>query len=244
MKAVLPIFLVFLLSWTCAWGQSAESPLMGHVLSRDSLQPVPGAHVMNLSTHEGVSATETGFFRLPVHLNDTVVVSAVGFYSDTLTVSARPDALVDILLLPRTYELETFVFERGDLKAFKEKFLALDLPEEPKVNMTGVDRYEGPIKPVKPTILNPVSLIYSKFDKRAKQERKVRVLERQQNFERLLATKFNEELVQDVTGLEGDSLKDFMNYCRLEAEFVASATEYDLRLAISDCYQSFQATRN
>ncbi|MGB3618007.1 MAG: carboxypeptidase-like regulatory domain-containing protein [Catalinimonas sp.] len=216
----------------------------GRVRDATTLAPVPGAHVLNLTHRRGTATDTTGAFRLPARPADTLVVTALGYTSDTLAVPEGVDEW-EIDLQPTVYELESMVFERGDVARFKRDLLALDLPpeEEEGIKIAGVRRHidPGAAERGRPTLLSPASFLYDRLSKRAKEERKVAQLEREANFQRQIRKKFNERIVGDITGLEGEALTDFMNYCRPADEFLAQANAYEIHAEVLTCLRRYEA---
>jgi len=83
-KVAVCMLLVFLSSVFFAHAQQRKD-LEGRVFSKDG--DVAGTHVMNITTQKGTITKADGFFSIPVHLNDTLVFSAVQYKRKTVPVN-------------------------------------------------------------------------------------------------------------------------------------------------------------
>nr|WKN40279.1 carboxypeptidase-like regulatory domain-containing protein [Tunicatimonas sp. TK19036] len=216
--------------------------LSGNIVD-DQDQPLSFATVTNLTTQTGVISNEEGFFYLTFQRKDTIRISSVGYEPAVLYFGDTAQATnydLQIRMSDKTYELENVtVFAFKDEESFKRAVLDLkDIPDEsPKIVIPG--SYDGPRREPKSTPLNPVSYVFDRFSRRAKYERQAR--QAQQNYEhrKQLARKYNRDMVGEITGLTEGALDDFMIFCRFEEDFIERSSQYDLILAINQCYTDF-----
>lgn len=218
--------------------------LSGTLVDKES-EPVPYVTITNLSNNRGVVSDDEGFFYIRFDRQDTLELSAVGYQKYQIhlgdTATAHNYDLV-IRLSEKTYQLENVtVFAYKDEEAFKKAILALDeseLPKQtPKVKIPS--SYEGPGIEKRPSPVSPVSFLYDRFSKRAKYEREARKAEQEYEYQKILSKKYNRDLVGKITGLTDQDLDRFMLFCRFEDEFIARSNEYDIILAINQCYEDF-----
>jgi len=77
----------------CCWGNLTFSQVKGLVQGKDSLtlKPLTGAKIKLLHANSGAYTNEEGTFELilPKVLPDTIVISAVGYYNDTVIVTKK-----------------------------------------------------------------------------------------------------------------------------------------------------------
>ncbi|MBM3418049.1 MAG: TonB-dependent receptor [Bacteroidetes bacterium] len=77
----------------CCWSSITFSQVKGLVQGKDSftLKPLTGAKVKLLQANTGVYTNEEGTFELvlPKLLPDTIVISAIGYYNDTVIVTKK-----------------------------------------------------------------------------------------------------------------------------------------------------------
>lgn len=121
----------FLSNKVSAQSKNRVIQLSGVVLSNDSINPLPGAHIYVPAAGRGTSSNTTGFFSLPLLTGDSVVFSMVGYkrrhfvipydaveYTTLVVVMSEDTTLlpqVDFVLYPTEY-------------AFKEALVAMNLP--------------------------------------------------------------------------------------------------------------------
>jgi len=223
--------------------------LSGTIVDKDG-EVVPFATISVAKTGKGVISDDEGFFFIKFPKKDTLVLSTVAhetqhlYFGDTATTDNYD---LQIRLSEQTYALENVtIFAFKDEYAFKKAILEMDdLPNEKQgIHIPG--SYYGPRKEVKANALNPVSFIAGRLNKRARYEREARQKIAEAKQSDALAKKYNRALVEKVTGLKEDTLDKFMMYCRMRDLFVEQPNEYQVILAINQCYKDFQReqTRN
>lgn len=233
-----------------AWAQSVPAGstirLSGNIVE-DQDQPLSFATVTNLTTETGVISDEDGFFYLTFEREDTIRISSVGFEPALLYFGDTAQANnydLQIRMSEKTYELENVtVFAFKDEESFKRAVLSLDISEEdPEIVIPG--SYEGPRRDPKASPLNPVSYVFERFSRRAKYERQARQAQQDYQHRKQLARKYNRDMVGEITGLTDGELDEFMIFCRFENDFVERSSQYDLILAINQCYDNFKQDRH
>ena len=213
------------------------------VIVNEADEPLPFVTVTNRRTQQGVVSDEEGFFYLTFPANDTLQLSAVNYEAYRLYFGDTAQATnydLTIRLSEKTYQLENVtVFAFRDEAAFKRAVLALDdLPEPEKVVVPG--SYQGPRREKKASIGNPISFIFDRFSKRAKYERQVQQARQEATYQKALSKKFNRAMIEEITGLNDERLDEFILFCRLEDWFIEELNEYDIIVAINQCYRDFQ----
>ena len=107
-----------------------EQELKGQILSSIDMQPMLGSHVINLNTVRGATTNEDGLFSIPTSVNDTVMISYVGF--QTIKLRVTQDLLngneLEIVLYEKVQELDETVVKSHDLIGVLE----IDIKNAPK----------------------------------------------------------------------------------------------------------------
>lgn len=246
---------LFLFSWT-GKNVSAQAILnpdfvvvSGYVFDVDKDSVLTFANVYNTRTMRGTITDRNGFFRYYALPGDTLWFSSMGYYplqykiiddpgsriQDTFYLKARtykiPD--VDILALTRyeklRYEVKNMEVPR-DVKNARNNF--------PVVNHNVNAFYERNSESFG-LIMSPISALYDAFSKEGKERRKLAELMRQDAIDEKIALKYNEDLVNRVTGFEGDLLIEFMEFCNFSEEFLLNAPDYYLIEILIEQYQAF-----
>jgi hypothetical protein len=128
------VFLAF--SETFAQGERQVILLSGVVVGGMQSDPLPGVHLYIPKAGRGTATNGEGFFALPVVPGDSIVMSSVGYKKRYFFVpkdksesySVVIEMTEDITSLPI---IEVFPYPTETL--FKEAILALDLPDEEKM---------------------------------------------------------------------------------------------------------------
>ncbi|MDO1444825.1 carboxypeptidase-like regulatory domain-containing protein [Rhodocytophaga aerolata] len=228
--------------------------LSGYILNKEDAAPIPGVHVLNNKSKIGAISDDKGYFSIAMNQADTILFSAIGYETHTLILDASTNTinpLVEIRLSPKTYQLqEVDVRAIPTEERFKKDFLALELPDQPQLGLPQIrgQKLADGIYTI-PTggiaISGPFSFFYNKLSREAKEIKKANSLFSAEARKKVYDSKFNAQLVQRVTGLKDKDLEEFMKYCKLsEAQVVNAQNEYEIVVAINDCYKSFKETRN
>lgn len=221
------------LSALTLFGQEKDSLFYfrGQVISKEGKHPVAMAHVINVDKKWGVVADTLGYFNIWVKPSDSLNVSAIGFeYLQYGVTGIINDSLVKIYLQNRSYEIpEVSISYLGTYKEFEYKVINLKLPEihfHPQIE--GIIKHvEFPLV-MKPTITSPASLIYSMFSKEAKSIKKfIKLTENQDEIDGV-RERYNEQIIENLTGLSGLEAQEFMKFCNFQDTYILSIDDYNL----------------
>ena len=220
--------------------------LKAKVVSSKDSSILIGVHVVDLNSQYATNSFSDGTFLLPYTQNDTIRLTSIGFedkyiYTNTLFI---PDAIeITIFMTEKVYSLkEVDVSIYSDKEEFAEDFKNQEVTteavesygyEKPK----SIDEVDTDLNAHIP-LGSPISFLYSKFSKEAKEQKRMKKAVVQSDRERIIQSKYNPLVVQRITGLSSEeAAKEFMKNCPLEDEFVLRAVEYDIVKAIKDCQE-------
>lgn len=115
--------------------------LSGVVLEEDSVsgEPVPGVHIYVPKAGRGTTTNGMGFFSMPVLEGDEIVISAVGY--DRQNVTVAPDwpeyqTIIVTLTQDTTFLPEVVIFPFPTEEVFKQAVLAMNMP----LDNSGIDK--------------------------------------------------------------------------------------------------------
>ena len=222
-----------------------EIQIDGVIINKEDNKPVPFVHVINIRNKTGTASNLQGRFSIIIKYSDTLVFSAIGFDKYIFNLSERVETKqLDITIEMNTNSFElapVSVFAYKDEMAFKQAILDLEVNNEnnqARIQLPGV--HYGVKSEVSPSILNPLSYFYYKTSKRAKEERKYKLLEKEYEGWKNIAEKYNPMIVQEVTGLQEDIVEDFMNFCKLDNKYIEISTQYEIVIAINNCLKDYK----
>ena len=163
----------------------------GRIFSEDSLKAIPNVNIISELSTYGTITNHDGWFLIKSKLVDTLWVSCVGFERQRVPVDKdnlfgkeliikliRKDVVLD------SVEIYPWPDYRTLLKTFSETPLKKPF-FVPGISKIGDEKqiYKTPVKDPPASMINPISLIYKKFNKTARFKRKLARTRRQYNRE-------------------------------------------------------------
>lgn len=165
----------------CLHGQDGFSLVKGRIVSEDSLQPVPNAHIISKTSLYGAIADADGNFSMMLRKIDTLWVSCVGFEDGNVIVN-RDDVFNKELIIRMKRAVivlhEVDVYPYLDRAVINEIIAKMPMKQPfsiPHATKTVDPRIlnRKPVKQPPASIINPVSLIYNRFNKNERLKRKM-----------------------------------------------------------------------
>lgn len=105
----------------------------GVVVGEDSTSGVPGVHIYVPKAGRGTTTNRYGYFSMPVLMNDSIVITAIGYGRQHYIVPGDQGESVTVVveLTEDTTYLPTLeIFPYPTEALFKEAILALELPQQ------------------------------------------------------------------------------------------------------------------
>lgn len=190
-------------------------------------------YVYNTRTKSGLLADPDGSFIINMNKSDTLRVVAPGYQSEWIVLKDsvyKPVYFVKIDLEELVVQLEGVMIETPrDLE---------DIQED--IENLGSNSYEYNTEKVGQAILSPLTAIYERFSKDAKQRKELAKLENEALNRKVvkdLLNYYNQEGIIDLSQKEYDF---FINFCELSDEFLGYASQYEIAVRIKNCYKEFE----
>lgn len=246
--------LLFLLFFSIAHCVTAQSFWSGKIIDKETKQPVSSATVLNTFRNHATLTDKTGRFSLPANSGDSIKISSMGYKKMLLVVTDANDK-IELLLTPDVLQLNEVVVKGLNEAQFKKEFMEASAPEKIPINASLVPMgiplgnfgrmgYDFNDFSPKLTTKGPISLVYDAFNKEARTTRKVARLEKFEAKRRAYRLRMDTTWISRITDLKGDRLDSFMKFCQLPEDFVLSADDYELTVAIKTCLKDFLAMNN
>lgn len=180
MKNIL-LSLAFLFCVFSVEAQEGYFSVKGKILSADSLQPIPNVNIVSELSRYGTITNQEGFFIIKSKTVDTLWVSCVGF--DTREVPVWRDSILDNILIIKMIRSNIMLdsVEIYPLPSYRDfiKDIA-NMPTKTPFFVPGVSRpddakriWKRPVRESPPSVINPISLIYKRFNKQEVFKRKL-----------------------------------------------------------------------
>jgi len=203
-------------------------------------------HVINYSTEKVTYSLSDGSFEIAINVGDRILFSSIGFQLTELIIT---DSLLDtdfnkIFLQPEIYMLKsTTVYPYQTYEEFKQAFLNLKTEDnsiELNLPVPVVIKETEPGTFATISLGSPITALYMAYSKEGKELKKYNEIIERDKIEKFVAIKYNKSIVKLITGIEEENeLKEFMEYCHLSNEFILKSIDYEIYLAIKNCYEDF-----
>lgn len=238
--------LIVIFALLTIWGTkvSAQVPdlymvnIKGIVNSADNNEPIPYAHVINARVHGGTTSNADGMFSITMLTEDTLIIRAVGFVDQKLTINEFPPKnLYEVVMKPVRYLL-------GEVTVFGENQLRkrLGLPDAKPLNipteLRGTAFNEKP--PWYAALISPLSFLQYHLGVEEKNKREILTTIHNNKEWIQFSQYFNLETINQLTGLEGKEADQFMVYCNLNNRLPYFAGQMEVEFQIMDLYFKYK----
>lgn len=205
----------------------------GKVTDKDNPYVWMPCMAINKTTGKGLFADNGGKFMIQLKKSDTLIVTASGYiqqkfcYKDS--VSNSFNLIVELQKKPIDLKPVTVKPDR-DLTTIEEEIKTL---EKEEVNtVTGIN-----------VLKSPITALYERFSKIGQQKNLVAEMEFEDKRRELLKELFSKYVKYDIIDLNEEDYDAFIDFLALPDEFIKSAEQYDLIMAIKYRYEVFEAGR-
>jgi hypothetical protein len=255
-KASCSFFFLFIFATICFTDSSAQINarrpfyLKAKLVNSKNNESVVFANIINSKTLSGAISDESGFFIIMADQGDMLQITSIGYQPKMFLVtdSMRFHFYVtEIKLYEKVYELGNVdVHFLGTYQEFKYRMLHTSTKDPfAKVNrklqkeidsLLAMPTNDLPTFPLG----SPITMLYNLFSKEGKELRKyIDAVEKQPN-ENIIHAKFNRQLLEDITGLKGEELNEFLLKYRPSDNYILSASEYDLHEKILQSLEEYK----
>lgn len=228
-------------------------PLNGQVIDAITKKALSASHIINLNSVVGTITDDKGYFSIPAKVNDTIMVSYLGFSSIKLKITN--DLLkgneLEIALYEKPVEVKEVVIRTTKLIGVLE----IDVKQVPKDRFTriringikqtyeiGSARAKNFSSPVA-ALLQPVDFLYNLFGKKPKQLKKLQKLKKEDNLRKIMAGKFDREVMMEYLEMDRQELTELLEDCKYSDYFIKKASDLQMIEAILDCYENYKAIK-
>jgi hypothetical protein len=229
---------------------SQDNKVYGTVINDNTLLPLWNINIININQAKGAVTDAKGNFEIHAVVNDTLLVSSLGFQSIKVRVSNDwiKNKTSRIRLTEKAYALEEIVIPPYDLTGYLEVDSKL-IPEKENYwyNIAGITKiYEGgenspnAFSRVMNSISNPADKLYNFFGKKPKELKKLKELKKDDALRNLLQTKYDRETICSLLGIDKKELADIISRCNYSETFAQTANDLQILDAISGCYEEYK----
>src|SRR5690606_4822122 len=202
--------------------------IRGIVVEAGASTRLGGVTITNTNTGQNSVSSGLGTFEIRVSIGDTLVANSVGYEPAAVEIKTLSDILID--MTPGSILLEQVDVNRMSKEA------------ELRDAMRGY-RKQGVYFDGKPPalayIFNPITSLYELLGRTPRNARRFSNYMEKELAETDVDRKFSRGKIQELTGLEGDDLTNFMIWYRPSYEKAQYWGEYDITAYIVQSFKQF-----
>ena len=199
--------------------------------------PLPFSAVYNKSTHEGTFTDTLGLFRIKAKPTDTLKISCLGFIPQMVELSSYNFGhlkTIQIYLNRRLFVLHAVDIKGISWKQFKTQVMNQKGPEVHSKIITLSKEFQRDL-----VLLCPAGGlgIPSKEDI---QRAKLPALEEKSLQDEEIKKKYSKKMIEGLTGLKGDELIRFEDFCNFSHDYLYRTNGYHLIMAVLSKYDEYK----
>ncbi|MEZ0454035.1 hypothetical protein ACR78Z_10150 [Sphingobacterium thalpophilum] len=203
----------------------AQEKTKGIIMELVSGEKIEAAQIQNLRNKEEVQTNKDGSFAINANINDLLLIKAPGYEQDTVFIYDNSLRRIYLNRLNNTIELNQVIVER-----MTDSRLAAEIQREKTAGKySDASQNRGGIR------ISP-SRIFSKEGKRARSNYKLLVAELEK---RTVDRRFTDNLIKELTPLDGAELALFKEQFRPSYKFIQNSSQESLKVYIMDSYKKF-----
>lgn len=237
--------------------QAQDTPVLilveGRVLGLQDSLPVTGVHIWGGKRSVGAVSDSAGWFSIYAYTTDTLVFSAVGYGEQRQPIPMEAALQHVTFWLEETgYSIDEVTVLPFTKAGFKKAFMEVELPPDRYAINLNLPKLPKLSNPNKAPLSRPLEImlgiitldIYAiagekiVFKERWEQKQVDKWEDREQYLNRI-AEKYNPTFVKQIVPVSDAEVGPFLKFCDLRNEFVAAATEYEIGVAIKECYMAW-----
>lgn len=224
------ILLIFILSLSSTLYSQCESVLFkGKVTDTLRFQSFYNMMIVNRTTGKGIFGQPNGTFSTYVNDGDSITISVKGY--DLINIRIKADEncrhVNNYSIVGKPYEFEEVVVRPiKSLEQIKNEREALALVETRTVK--GIEAFQSPI-----------TALYQAFSKTERSKRKVEELKYMDSKRDIIKELLRTYVAYDVVRLTEEEFDEFIYFLNMDADFLRTATEWELIEFIKGKYEHF-----
>ncbi|MGI4022693.1 MAG: carboxypeptidase-like regulatory domain-containing protein [Janthinobacterium lividum] len=211
-----------------------ENQFQGIVFDQSTKERIARVLVSNNRTKANTFNNLKGEFKIAAQLNDVLIFSKIGYFSDTVKITALQSVLVYLkrssITLREVTIKDSVLNAQKQLEATKKEFNQIYGSIANKDLLTTGSNGAG----------IGIDAIYNMLSRRGRNATKLRGIVERDYKANVVDARFNPIIVGAITGLKGEQLTNFMYRYRPDYDLVVLMNEYDFISYIKSCYNRFR----
>ena len=241
-------FIIILINVLLISGIQAQNYFTGTLIHSANKQGLTGANIINLSSLDGTTSDEKGMFRIPAKVNDSIIITFMGF--KTVNIKVTDNQLKKhqtIYMVEAPLVLDEVIVSAGQLTGdLKIDINLIPIYKSPDISPKIAALFGSPkptalsrVNDVLKQIMNPVDLIYNIFSTRSKDLRRLKKIQKENKVREILARKFDREILSRLLKIDKKDVYLVLEMCDYSEEFITKANDLQILEAILNCYSQY-----
>ena len=252
MKKIAYLFLLFFSVFGFSQTDSLQLKVKGKISDIKTSAPIARVTVVNKNNSSVVLASENGEFEISANRNDKLLFSHLGYnYAEVEVNQKWFSGNKTIFLSEKVNEIETVVVTNYTLTGY----LVIDtklipVNENYRYNITGLNLgYEPGMKAKNATenlmkaLSDPVDLVYSLFNSKEKDLKKLMDLKNDTNFAAILSKNTNRESLALLLQLDKNEIDKILEKCNYSKSFITTASDLQVLDALATSYNDYKVLK-
>lgn len=247
------LFLCFWPSLIGAQNLPQEQLINGTITNDNTQLPIGNVNIINLNKVIGTVSNAKGNFEINASVNDTLLLSYIGFQSLKVRVTNDwiKNKTTKIQMTEKAIALEEVIIQPYYLTGYLEVDSKL-IPslENYRYSISGLQQgYEAGDKSpsafgrVISSVMNPADLLYNTFGKKSNELKRLKQVKKDETVRNLLESKYDRETVATLLGIDKKDIPEILQHCNYSEAFIKSANDLQIMDAISACYEEYKVLR-
>ncbi len=247
-------YLYFLLFTSVVFSQqdSLQLKVKGKILDVKTNTSIARVTVVNKNNSSVVLASENGEYEITANINDKLLFSHLGYnYAEVEINQKWLSGNKTIQLIEKINEIEAVVVTSYNLTGY----LVIDtklipVNENYRYNIRGLNLgYEPGMKAKNATenllksLLNPVDLVYTLFNTKEKDLKKLMDLKKDANFAAILGKNTDRESLMMLLQLDKNEIEKILEKCNYSKNFINTASDLQVLDALATSYNDYKVLK-
>ena len=252
MKKIIYLFLLFFSVLGFSQADSLQLKVKGKISDLKTNASIARVTVVNKNNSSVVLASENGEFEISANMNDELLFSHLGYnYAEVEVNKKWLSGNKTILLSEKVNEIETVMVTSYNLTGY----LVIDtklipVNENYRYNIAGLNLgYEPGMKAKNATenlmkaLSNPLDLVYSLFNSKEKDLKKLMDLKNDANFAAILSKNTNRESLVMLLQLDKHEIDKILEKCNYSRSFITTASDLQVLDALATSYNDYKVLK-
>ena len=214
MKAILYIFLLFVAPVLVEPVMAQQSSVQGLIMEKSGAARIGGVYIINKKTGISTYSNELGLFKIAASIGDTLSLSKTGYSELNIHLLELSDKVLILQAIISLSEVRVIgKTKQQELDEVRDQY-----------------RKKGSFYSGKPPLLayffRPLTTLYELIGKTPAQARRFNAYYTRELQELEIDRRFSAYMIKNITGLDGNDLKNFMILYRPDYQTISKFDEY------------------